>query len=307
MPSINHDGPIEVIRNNPSVTADLVRLLTPVLIPEQDRVRVDLGSADASNVVPDEFRADMVTIIRDRATGDPLLLVVIEPQGRKDKEKRFSWPAYLANLRAAHQCDYAILIVICWDEAEAEKCREAIPMGHPGFILVPVVIGPRDGLNLTGVNPWLTILAGSMNGIDLSAEPGRRAVLDAIRDTHSNTPVTRALSAIILGVAPDDATRSALEGLMVTKEYKTDFWDRMEARAEAEGRARGEAEGRAKGEAEGRARGEAKVLVKILDARAIELTTDQRDLVLGCTDPGQLDVWVDRALAASSADEVFKD
>jgi hypothetical protein len=295
MPSINHDGPIDVIRNNPDMAADLVRLVTPLLIPAQDSLRVDLGSTDASNVVPDEFKADMVTVVRDRATGQPLLLVVIEPQGRKDKEKRFSWPAYLANLRAAHECDSAVLIVICWDQAEAEKCREAIPMGHPGFILVPVVIGPRDGRDLNGASPWLSVLAGSMGGIDLATDAGRRTVLDAIRETHSSTPVTRTLTAIILGVAPDDAARSALEALMVTKEYKNDFFDRAEALGEA------------RGEARGKAAGKAEVLIKILDARAIGLTGEQRDLVVSCTDPGQLDAWVDRALAATSVDDVFKD
>jgi hypothetical protein len=117
-------------------------------------------SCNYASAVPDEFKADMVTVIRDRATGRPLTLVVIEPQGRKDREKRFSWPACLASLRAAHQCDSAVLIVICWDPAEAEKCREAIPMGHPGFVLVPIVIGPNAG---------------------------QRAVLDAIRETCSST------------------------------------------------------------------------------------------------------------------------
>jgi hypothetical protein len=203
MPSINHDGPIDVIRNNPDMTADLVRLVTPIPIPSQDRVRVELGSTDASNVVPDEFKANMVTVISDRVTGHPLLVVVIEPQGREDAEKRFSWPAYLANLRAAHKCESAVLVVLCWDATEAEKCRAAIPMGHPGYILVPIVIGPRDGRELNGTGPWLTVLAASMGAIDLATDAGRRTVLDAIRDTRSSTPVTRTLTAIILGVAPD--------------------------------------------------------------------------------------------------------
>jgi hypothetical protein len=291
VPSINHDGPIDVIRSNPDMTANLVRLVTAISIPAQHKVRVELGSTDASNVVPDEFKADMVTIIRDRATGDPLLLVVIEPQGRKDDEKRFSWPAYLANLRAAHKCESAVLIVICWDAAEADKCRAAIPMGHPGYVLIPIVIGPRDGQELTGTGPWLTVLAGSMGAIDLTADAGRRMVLDAIRDTRSNTPTTRTLTAIILGVAPNDAARSALEALMETKEYKNDFFDRAEAI----------------GEARGEARGEAKAVVKILDARAVGLTTEQRDRVLSCEDINQLDSWFDRALTATSADDVFKD
>ncbi|HUN37303.1 MAG TPA: hypothetical protein VMU95_35335 [Trebonia sp.] len=82
-------------------------------------------------------------------------------------------------------------------------------------------------------------------------------------------------------------------------EFKNDFFDRIEAQA----RAIGEAQGRAEGGAQGRA----EALIKILEARTVGLTSEQRDLVLACSDLGQLDVWVDRALAATSADEVFKD
>jgi hypothetical protein len=151
-------------------------------------VRVDLGATDASNIVPDEFKAGMVTVSRDRVT---------------------------------------------------------------------------------------------------ATDAGQRAVLDAIPDTGTNTLVTRMLTAIIVAVAPDDAARSALEGLMVTKEYKNDFFDRAEAIGEAKAKA--------------------KVLVKILNVRAIDLTSEQSDLILSCTDSAQLDRWVDRALVATSADEVFKD
>jgi hypothetical protein len=283
MPSISHDGPIDVIRNNPGMTADLVRRFTPLAIPEQSRVRVELGATDASNVVPDEFKADMVTVIRDAASGDPLLLVVIEPQGRKDQEKEFSWPAYLANLRAAHRCKSAVLIVICWDAAEADKCRGAISMGHPGFVLIPIVIGPRDGQELTEAGPWQTVLAGSMGAVDLATDAGRRIILDAIRDTRSNVPVTRTLSAIILGVAPDDAARDALEALMLAKEYKNDFFDRAEAQ------------------------GEAKALVLVLETRGMHLTAEQHDQVMSCTDGEKLGLWVRRAVAARSVDDIFED
>src|SRR5215469_4221068 len=126
MPSINHDGPIDVIRKNPEMTADLVRRLTPIALPSDDRVQVKLGSIDASNVVPAQFTADMVTVIYDKATGKPLLLVIIEPQGRAKETKLYAWPAYRANLRSAHKCKSAVLIVVCWSATEAEKCRKAI-------------------------------------------------------------------------------------------------------------------------------------------------------------------------------------
>jgi hypothetical protein len=302
MPSISHDGPIDVIRNHPEMTADLVRRVTPIKIPAQDRLRVELGSSDASHVVPDEFRADLVTVIRDADTGDPLLLVVIESQGRMTEEKEFAWPACLANLRATHRCKSAVLIVICWDPAEAERCRAAIPTGHPDHILIPIVIGPHDGQELTGASPWLTILAASMGAGDLTTDSGRQAVLDAIRDTGSDVPLARTLITIILAVA-SDAARVELEALMQTSEYKNDFLDGIEARAAA----RGEALGEARGEARGQARGEAKALVRVLNARKIELTSEQQELIGSCMDSDQLDLWLDRALVATSADELFGD
>jgi hypothetical protein len=281
-----------VIRKNPGMTADLVRRITPGLLGDDADVRVELGATDASNVVPATFKADMVTVIRDRATSAPLLLVIIEPQGREDKEKRFSWPAYLANLRAAHECDSALLIVVCWDAAEAEKCAKAIHLGHPGLVLLPVVVGPRSGPALDGVGPWGTILAGAIRAIDLGTDTGRRAVLDAIRHTESNTSDTRTLTTIILAVA-SDVDRRDLEALMATTEYRSDFFDKIEA------------EGEARGKAQGKAEGKAEAVLEILKVRGIDLTSVQRDTVMACTDISQLDQWLHRALVAASAGEVL--
>jgi MarR-like DNA-binding transcriptional regulator SgrR of sgrS sRNA len=70
---------------------------------------------------------------------------------------------------------------------------------------------------------------------------------------------------------------------METKEYKNDFFDRAEAK------------------------GAAKALVRILSARGIELTSQQHELVMSCSNRAQVDVWVDRAWAATSASDVFED
>ena len=43
----------------------------------------------------------------------------------------------------------------------------AIPTGHPGFVLVPIVIGPRSTPGLDHASPWLTVLAGTIGAIDL--------------------------------------------------------------------------------------------------------------------------------------------
>jgi hypothetical protein len=282
MPSITHESPIEVIRSHPGLATELVRRLTVMEVPGEDRAEATLGSADASNVVPAKFTADMVVVVTDRQTRTPVLLIVVEPQGRGGKAKRLSWPAYLANLRAAHDCDSAVLIVVCWNEAEARKCRAAIPMGHPGFVLVPIVIGPLSAPDLDDASPWLKILCGAIGAINLDTDPGRRAVLDAIAETRSDTINLRKLTTIILAVA-SDAARLELEALMETAEYKSDFLDRIEAK------------------------GEAKALVRVMTARGIVLTTAQHDTIMSCTDNDRLGVWLDRASAATSADDVFKD
>lgn len=291
MPSINHDGPIELIRQHPDLAVDLAHFAQGVSLPE--KVSVTLGSADASNVVPDEFRADMVAILSDAATGEPDWLVIVEPQGRDEKTKKFSWPAYITNLRSAHQCPNTLLLVICWDETEAIKLRRPISMGHPGFTLVPIVISPGNFPGLTERTPWLTVLAGTIGVIDLETDDGCHQVLGAIRATAVGVANNRSLSAIILGVA-SDAARQKLEVMMrTTHEY--DFFERVEAEREAELRERGAAQ--AKGEA----------LLEVLEARHIQPSAEQRELVGSSTDLGELDTWFKRALTASSAAEVFGD
>jgi hypothetical protein len=115
--------------------------MTDVSVPT-DPSTVRLGPNDMNNVVPTEFTADSVVVVSDAATGEPALIVIIEPQGRDDPTKQYSWPAYITNARRAARCPRAILLVICPDPAEAEKCRRIIHSGHPEFDLRPIVIDP---------------------------------------------------------------------------------------------------------------------------------------------------------------------
>ncbi len=62
-----------------------------------------------------------------------------------------------------------------------------------------------------------------------------------------------------------------------------------------------------KGEAEGEARAKAQAILKVLDARGLKPTAEQREQVTACADTGQLDVWFDRALTATSAAQVFQE
>src|ERR1700760_2260326 len=179
MPSITHEGPLDLVRQHPEIAVELIQGTDGIDLPGQ--VSVSLAPTDMSAVVPVQYLADMVVLLSDEATGQPVLAVIIEPQLRDSETKRFSWPVYVATARHVSKCPAAVLVVLCPDPDEAAKCRQLIRTGHPGFDLAPIVIdssGPpgRDGAG----DPYLTVFAASMGGIDLESQTGARRVLDAI-------------------------------------------------------------------------------------------------------------------------------
>jgi len=99
MPTLTviHEAPLELVRQCPGVAVDLLRAMTDVPLPAD--LEADLGPTSLNAVVPAEFTADAVVVVTDRATKIPALLIVVEPQGRDDRTKAYSWPAYLAIVR----------------------------------------------------------------------------------------------------------------------------------------------------------------------------------------------------------------
>ncbi len=286
---MTHEGPLDLVRQHPEIAVDLLHGTPGITLP--GRAAVSLAPTDMSAAVPVQYLADMVVLITDAATGDPALAVIIEPQLRDSDTKRYSWPVYVTTARRIAQCPAAVLVVLCPDPAEAAKCRRLIRTGHPGFDLAPIVIdsaGPpgRDG---TG-GPYLTAFAASMGGIDLETEPGARRVLDAIASPEVSEADRLRMTAIILTLA-SDAARHLLEAMMTTSEYEKTFVEKIHDQGIAEGEAKGKAE----------------AVLKLLDARHLAPSTEQRQQVASCTDAAQLDLWFDRAITAGTAAEVFAD
>lgn len=78
---------------------------------------------------------------------------------------------------------------------------------------------------------------------------------------------------------------------MTTSEYEKTFVERIHDQ----------------GVSEGEARGEAKAVLKILDARRLAPSQEQRERVVSCADSAQLDIWLNRAITAATAADVFAD
>ena len=107
-----------------------------VPLPAFTEARVD--SAELTEVVPTQYHADLVVLLLD---GRAVFAIVVEVQLARDPDKRRSWPVYLAGLRARLDCPTALLVVTA-DEAVATWAGQPIDLGHPGFTLRPLVMGP---------------------------------------------------------------------------------------------------------------------------------------------------------------------
>ncbi len=304
MPTLTatHEAPLELIRQHPSLTVELVRATLSIPLPEGLEAR--LGPTDLNFVVPSQFTADSVITLHEPETGEPVLAVIIEPQGREDVDKLYSWPAYVTNVRRAAKCPRAVLVVICPDAAEGEKCRKGILTGHPGFDLRPIVIDPLHAPNPEGASPWLVIFDACLGVLDIETEPGARLILTAVHDSGTSDADRERLITLILEAAPA-AARQILEDLMATTEWKNDFVESFVNVGIEKGLEQGIEQGRVQGIAEGIIRAKADDILKVLDARNLKPTKDQRGQVSVATDLAQLDRWFDRALTAASAAEVF--
>ena len=302
--TVTHEAPLELIRQCPDVAVDLVRAMTGLRLPAD--AKATLGPTSLNAVVPAEFTADSVVVVTDRSTDTPALIIVVEPQGREDKTKAYSWPAYLANAREAVQCPAAVLIVVCPDPSEADKCRKVIQMGHPGWDLWPIVIDPLHAPAEKGASPYLTLFLACLPALDMESEDTARRVLTAIRDTGASHAERKRLTTIILKRA-SDAARQILEAMMIAEEWKDDFIESYVKIGEDKGRERGRQEGRQEGREEATAETKAQDVLKLIGLRRLQLTKDQRARVTPAAGLTKLDAWFERAATATTAADVFND
>ena len=68
MPSVVHQILVELFQRRPTLAPDLLRDALGQVLPDFDYV--ELSDADLSQIVPTEYRADQVLVLRSRRRGD---------------------------------------------------------------------------------------------------------------------------------------------------------------------------------------------------------------------------------------------
>jgi hypothetical protein len=296
-PSPLHEILTDMVKHRPAVVAELLSETFQLHLPTWRHVHD--GASELTDIQTVQVRADAVTRFTD-ASGNNVLAVVNEVQlsGRKrDRdEKRHVWPHYLTYVRRKLHCP-TMLLVICVDRDTAAWCAEPIELGHPGWVLRPLVLGPDQVPLVTDPGQarrsvQLAVLSASSHGAGPHQAQIFRALLTALRDVDQGH--FELYTDIVLAALPD-AARHTLEALMnvATYEFQSDYWRGKLARAEADAKAAGEAGG------------EARAVLAVLDARGIDVPADARARITGCTDLGQLETWIRRAATATSITDLF--
>src|ERR1043165_1270132 len=123
MPSLTHEALVLFFRNRPELAPELLHDVLGVELPRYTEVRLE--PAELTEAVPVEYRADLVVLL---VNGEPVLAIVVEAQLQRDERKRYSWPVYVAGIRARLECP-ALLLVVTPTEDVADWAAAPIALG----------------------------------------------------------------------------------------------------------------------------------------------------------------------------------
>ncbi|WP_434045090.1 MULTISPECIES: hypothetical protein [Sorangium] len=320
MPTLEHNALVEMFREHPELAPRFLATLFHVEVPPHASVAVVESSLD--QLIPVEFRADLVLELRG-ATGTLVLAIVIEVQRDVDPDKKFSWPAYVAVVRARKRCG-TIVLVVAPDAGVAAWAAENIDLGLGRGHVAPLVLGPA-------VVPEITDPADAEKETEL-------AVLSAV--AHGNGPsgltvVQAALAALgrldqahamvyfqLIWNGLREPMRQAVEALVMERQIEGEatfppFVQKLIDRGKLEGMREGKLEGMREGKLEGMREGKLKgiregelkgkrdTLLRLLARAEIVVTEAESERIQACTDIATLDRWLDNVLGAKTAADVL--
>jgi hypothetical protein len=294
MPSSIHEGVVALLRRRPELLVSLLRTLAGAAVPRGGRVFVEAG--DLPELVPTEYRADLVLLLKRRKR--TTLAIILEVQLQKAVSKRFTWPVYASNLRARHRCDVCV-VVVAPSARVAKWAATSIVLG-PGNTFTPYVLSgdtiPRvETVAAAREAPELSVLSAIAHGRSRHGTKVATAALGAALGLEEELSL---LYSDLIMASVNEATKRSLEALMSNGYvYQSEFAIRHQALGRSEGEALGRSEGEAKGKAE--------AVLAFLMARGLDVTEAVEERIQACDNLTLLDRWVRAAATVTCAEELF--
>ena len=286
MPKIRHEAVVEILQNEPKLVLSLLAY-SGMHLRFGSQVGATIADSNLSNRDADDddyFRglfSDNVFVFE--GDGHRVAVIAEVQSGRPDEERSLSWPAYIANARRRHRCD-SLLMVFAITKDAARGSAKPIRTGHPRWDLVPLIsgVGRTPGTPAAGGRfcAELVLLRIVTRELTLNTHDARMFALAAVR---SAPPERIARYTGYLKALAPRSVREPLETLMKTV-FKDTFVDGLLD--------------------QGHLRGVRQMMLQLLDKR-FSVPEDIRKQVEECTDIAKIDAWFDRAITATSLEEIF--
>lgn len=291
MVSSSHEALHRIFQKDPAL---LTRALQRVLrVPFPEPREFAAMNVDLTETEPVERRVD--TLLRAE-TDEGTYLLVVESQGKKDEAKRRSWPYYLSYLYAKYHCD-PVLIVITQNSATARWAAEPIHLGVPGrpsLTVRPLVLGPDNVPVIADERAAerdvpLAVLSAMTHGRGPQAAAILESLVAALRTIDAESAAV--FVQFVDSCLADPEARKMWRDLMTDMQY---FWRHPLAEQVRE-----------EGREEGRIEDRAEMTLRILEWRGIPVPDSVRERVNECSDLARLELWAQRAVHATDAEDLF--
>ncbi|NED32158.1 hypothetical protein [Streptomyces sp. SID8499] len=238
-----------------------------------------------------ERRVD--TLLRlDFEDGEAVLLLV-EAQSGKDRDKPASWSYYLSFLYAKYKIP-PLLLVVCQDRSTAEWAARPVAIGPrqwPALTLHPLVVGPHNMPTITEPAAARVDLAlATLSAITHAKNPAVDGILKALSTALQDVPEVVADTIIEFIAQGLGGNRRAAELWRNPVAVDLSFYKSYLSEEIRD---------------EGRAQRGAEDILLVLETRGIDVPDDIRGRITACDDPELLRRRLARAVTVPSAQEIF--
>jgi hypothetical protein len=312
MPTLEHNGLVAMFRENPDLAPHFLTTLFGVAIPSYATVGVIESSLDQMILI--EFCADLVLELRD-TSGGLVLAIVLEVQRDDDPDKKYTWPVYVAVVRARKRCP-TVVLVVAPDAEVAAWAAQPIDLGLGIGTVRPLVLGASSVPEV--VDPAVAEKEAELAVLSAVAHgngPNGIAVLEAALAALEQLDLEHAAAYFqMIYTRLREPMQRALKALVMERqtENKASFppWmqqliDRGKLDGLREGKLDGLREGKLDGLREGKLDGLREALLRLVARAGIALTEGDRARIRACDDSATLDRWVENVLGAKSIDDVL--
>jgi hypothetical protein len=248
-----------------------------------------------------ERRADSVLLaellVEDEAS---TYIVVVEAQTDPDEKKWWSWPYYIAYLRARYECP-VILLVVCTKPDTEQWARTEITSGLGDLIcmrVTPAVAGPGNVEPVTDLaRARANVGFAAFSALTHSRTESAREILEVLAQALGNISTQNGtfLAELVEAGLARTSSYQIWRDLMITNDYP--HVSQWRAQATEQGLQRGIEQGSVETRIED--------ILRILARRDISVSEGDRTAIESCTDMNTLETWFDRALVIDDINDLF--